>query len=173
LAQNLKVVVKRDSLWTMMAPIPQDKPVSFILEANAYRAALIEFAKTRGTLAMVPSGPTPKDRASTLAAKQEEVRAAAFLSGEASVSDLDLERIFHLPPPQTPEPPLATEHYTGLKYAGTTIHDRSKMNGAPPQAASGYSFNTPSSKIGGSVFGTVTTKADEKDCPTCGKNGKQ
>src|SRR5262249_31105528 len=50
LAQGLKVVVKRDSLWTMMAPIPEDKPVSFILEANAYRAALIEFAKTRGTL---------------------------------------------------------------------------------------------------------------------------
>ncbi|HZZ81919.1 MAG TPA: RcpC/CpaB family pilus assembly protein [Gemmataceae bacterium] len=166
LAMNLKVIVKRDSLWTMMAPIPEDKPVSFILEANAYRAALIEFAKTRGTLALVPSGPAKKDRGGLASAREEELKANAFLNGEASVSDFDLQQIFRLPAPQTPEPPVAIEHYKGINFVGTSTHDQKGNNG---QGGSGYAFRPPGQVQSGALFAPPSQKTDEKDCPTCNK----
>src|SRR4029077_19835034 len=43
LAMGLRVVIKRDSIWTGMRGDDESKPIPFTLEANAYRAALIEY----------------------------------------------------------------------------------------------------------------------------------
>jgi Flp pilus assembly protein CpaB len=160
LAMHLKIIVKRDNLWKVMAPIPEDKPVTYILEANPYRAALIELGKTKGSLSIIPTANHVKNPA-VIAAMDDTARVSSFLSGESSVTDQDLERIFNLKPVQTPEPPLAIEHYKGVEYVGTTIMDktygRPAMNGAKN---TGIAFFAPAanSKLNPSA-----------DCPTCGK----
>jgi len=53
-AQSLRVIAKRNALWQIFAGLPEKKPVDFTLEANPYRAGLIEFSKTKGTLSLVP-----------------------------------------------------------------------------------------------------------------------
>src|SRR6185369_6285280 len=58
IAPNLKVIFKRDSIWTMLIRDDENKPVPFTLEANPYRAALIEFAKNKGYMTLVPTGAT-------------------------------------------------------------------------------------------------------------------
>ena len=55
IARNLKVIVKRNMLWNVMAAVDPKKPIDYTLEANAYRAALIEYAKIKGELALVPT----------------------------------------------------------------------------------------------------------------------
>ncbi len=55
IAKNLKIIVKRDALIIFSAPVPEDKPVSYIVEANPYRAALIEYCKSKGLLTLVAS----------------------------------------------------------------------------------------------------------------------
>src|SRR5262249_61912271 len=45
IAHNVRVIAKRNVLWPVFAPLTDDKPVHFTVEANPYRAALIEFAK--------------------------------------------------------------------------------------------------------------------------------
>jgi Flp pilus assembly protein CpaB len=172
LALNLKVVIKRDSLWTMMQALPEGKPVSYTIEANPYRAALIEMAKTKGLITLVPSAGAAKDRMSPSALRVEESRAAAFLAGEVVVSEDDLQRIFNLAPIQTPEPPLSTEHYVGLQYAGTKVHDRRDRNLMPTQT---YSFRSPTQISAGAASGggfQLASQADNPaDCPNCGKTG--
>jgi len=175
LATNLKVIVKRDNLWTVMQA-PEERP-SYILQANAYRAALIEFAKSRGMITLIPSGPAPKDRdrgGVASYAKLEDSKAQSFLRGEEVVSDIDLERIFNLAPIPSAEPPLAVEHYKGIQYAGTTVHNR--QNGfTMPQNPTNYGFYAPgaaparggSSPIIQSSYPTGTEATPE--CPTCGK----
>ena len=163
LAQHLKIIVKRDNLWTVMESVKEDQPVSYILQANPYRAALIELAKTKGTLALSPTSNNIKAPAAN-SARDDSVRVAAFVNGDSSVTDLDLERIFNLQPVQSPEPPLAVEHYKGVDYVGTTVMD--KTNGRNAQLASskngstGYGFFVPAQNL----YGPKTA-----DCPTCGK----
>jgi Flp pilus assembly protein CpaB len=175
LALGLKVVIKRDSLWNIMRADPENKPVSFTLQANAYRAALIEMAKTKGLLTLVPAGSSAKERMSPASARIEDARAAAFLAGEAIVSDEDLQRIFNLQPVQTPEPPLATEHYNGLQYVGKKVHEQPNRN----QTAQGYSFRTPGQTpstggpSSGIQFTAQNSQPEDPDCPTCGKNGQK
>jgi Flp pilus assembly protein CpaB len=171
LALGLKVVIKRDSLWTIMQADPENKPVSFTLQANAYRAALIEMAKTKGLITLVPAGRNGKDQTAPSAARLEDARAAAFLAGEVVVSDEDLQRIFSLRPVQTPEPPLATEHYNGIQYVGTKVHAQPNRNAGTPMA---YSFRIPG-QVGASAptGGFQFTSQTDPDCPTCGKNAQK
>jgi Flp pilus assembly protein CpaB len=154
LAMHLKVIIKRDMIWTVMAPVPEDMPVSYILEANPYRAALIELAKTKGRLTLIPTANNLKNPA-VMAAMDDSARVSAFLTGEASVTEQDLERIFNLKPYQTPEPPLAIEHYKGVEYVGTTVMDKS------------YGRTTPGQSLG-YTFGPVLNSKND-DCPNCGK----
>jgi len=163
LALHLKVIVKRDNLWTVMAPVPEDAPVSFILQANPYRAALIELAKSKGALSLIPTSNNLKAPAPN-SERDDKARIDAFVNGDASVTDADLERIFKLAPMQSPEPPLAIEHYRGVDYVGTTVMDKSngrnqlvsaKGNGNPL----GYGFFAPYSD----------SRLKAADCPTCKK----
>ncbi len=52
LATQAKVITKRNSLWPVFKPIPEDQPMDFTLEVNPYRAALIDFARNHGVISL-------------------------------------------------------------------------------------------------------------------------
>src|SRR5205823_7978112 len=54
IARAVRVIAKRNSLWPVMTPLAPDMPYNFTLEANPYRAGLIEFVKDKGTIALLP-----------------------------------------------------------------------------------------------------------------------
>jgi Flp pilus assembly protein CpaB len=137
IARGLRVIAKRDILWTVLQAIPENKPVTFTLEANPYRAALIEFAQTKGTIALLPSptatkATTPTDTSTPGGGasfakfdspeyREEDQRVDGILKGDLTVSEVDLERIFKLKPiPRVrTEPPHFVQHISGVKPNGT------------------------------------------------------
>ncbi len=186
IARNLKVVVKRDNLWTVMQPVPQDKPVSFILQANPYRAALIEFAKAKGLITLVPSAlpsmgkdkEPPMNDPDSREYRDEDKRVAEFVNNEHIISDGDLERIFNLHLLPVPPPPVRVEMMSGAKFRDTAtfqsgLHQsdapgarRTKLTPVSWQPDSlGYRFSPPDGKIS-------QTAAGGRDCPTCGKKAQ-
>jgi Flp pilus assembly protein CpaB len=110
IASKLRVILKRDNLWPQVLPVPKDEPLQFTLEANPYRAALIEFARTKGDLTLVSTPTPPLAKNAELKAPatfseqgskeymNEDERVASLLRGDRTVGDADLERIFGLPP---------------------------------------------------------------------------
>jgi Flp pilus assembly protein CpaB len=136
IAKNLRIIGKRGATVPFMAPIPEDKPLSFILEANPYRAALIEYAKSKGILTLVASSqpaPGPDDAS-------EQIRVISFLDGKTAVGEVDLERIFHLPPLIPRQPPLRVEHMNGTKVSRVSIID---PDGSVVASGSSYRFVSP------------------------------
>src|SRR5262249_49753818 len=104
----------------------------------------------------------------------ERAIAAKFLAGDAVVSEADLERIFNLKPLQTPEPPLATEHFTGLRYAGRTVFT---PGGVDPALVKAYSFNMPG-RVGmgpspQAAFRYNDQASADGTCATCGKGDQK
>ena len=98
LAFGVRVAMKRNSYWTTLAPV-NDGPVAFTLEVNPYRAALIEFAKSKGQLTLFPTGPSRglKDHADIGDTKEEELRVQQISRG-VPITNMDLEDIFKLSP---------------------------------------------------------------------------
>jgi Flp pilus assembly protein CpaB len=139
IARNLKIAVKRDMLVTVMAPIVHDKPISFILEANPYRAALIDYAKGKGTITLTPaigatqtiaSRDTSTNEIDSREYRDEDKRVQEFVNNESIVSDGDLERIFNLkarplpPAPVVAAPkPIEVELMVGLRLAKRMVID--------------------------------------------------
>jgi Flp pilus assembly protein CpaB len=130
IARSCKIVMKRNTLWTVLIADPDDKPLSFTLQANPYRAALIEYASTRGQLSLLPASPPPKlppgvfSDPSSPEYAQEDQRVDDILNGKLSISDADLMRILNVqPPPPRGLPPGATviHHLSGVRDAGYTI----------------------------------------------------
>ncbi len=145
IARNLKVIVKRNMLYDVLAPVDAKRPIEFTLEANAYRAALIEYAKTKGDLTLVPTA-APKDTKSgrsyvpggqsdpnSKEYQNEDERVEAVMRGEYAVGEADLERIFGLKPPEYParSRPTQIEQYTGTRFRGVQTFDTGggKSNG--------------------------------------------
>jgi Flp pilus assembly protein CpaB len=140
LVPRVRVIAKRNTLWPVFAPLPDKKPVEFTLEVNAYRAALIEFARTKGdiTLALLPANEQKKleDRRqqaikqvafvrhflepNTDEATDEDQRIVSLQKGELSVSETDLVRIFNLKVDTTPPPVANTkiQRIVGIKHQG-------------------------------------------------------
>ena len=143
LASGLRVIAKRNTLFQVLAPLPDNKPVHFTLEANPYRAALIEYGKTKGAITLVPlSAAEQKEleqkRKAALQAKVEEIpvqfvaadewtlaeeqdRVEAFTRGEMPIGVADLIRIFDLKTPPPPQNGLQVETFSGLKRIATTL----------------------------------------------------
>lgn len=145
IARNLKIVVKRDTLLTVMAPVPEDKPVSYMLEANTYRAALIEFAKGKGKLTLTPSAsPMPTGAGGATSSdpdsreyRDEDKRIQEFSNNELIVTDADLERIFNLrsrplPPAPVAENPRKVEMMVGLRVADTLVIQNGEVTSIGP-----------------------------------------
>ncbi|MFO0813767.1 MAG: RcpC/CpaB family pilus assembly protein [Gemmatales bacterium] len=141
-----RVIAKRNSLWPVSTPLGPDCPVNFTLETNPYRAALIEFAKDKGTLVLLPVGDGDKrvlearrndlmqssNPASIQTAsyniadsneyREEDKRVGNFLNGNYVINEGDLVRIFQLKyvPPTPPTPERRMEKVIGISTAGYT-----------------------------------------------------
>ncbi len=140
-----RVIAKRNSLWPVQTPLGPDCPVNFTLETNPYRAALIEFAKDKGTLVLLPVGDTDKrvlearrsdlmnqstnpnpvmnvsyNMAESNEYREEDKRVGNFLNGNYVISEGDLVRIFQLKyvPPTPPSPVAKIEKVVGINTAG-------------------------------------------------------
>lgn len=160
LAHNVRVIAKRNNLWPIYTPLPEDKPVDYTLEANPYRASLIEFAKDKGSLVLVPLpsseqkvlearrnerllantpiGPGYFSEPDSIEYKDEDTRVNAFLNGDVTLGEGDLVRIFGLKieAPAAPVPPVSPkmiERYSGVNKQGPVIFPGSEPAPATPQ----------------------------------------
>jgi Flp pilus assembly protein CpaB len=150
LARNVRVIAKRNSLWPVFRPLPEDQPIDFTLEANPYRAALIEFARDRGFLSLTPlpesrqkalekardeslkSGKITFSDPESKELKDEDERVAAFNRGDLTVGEPDLLRILSL---SLPKPPVSLELITGQEREKHTF--KGDKHDVTPLASSG------------------------------------
>jgi len=192
IARGCKVIMKRNTIWTPLAADPDGKPVNFTLEANPYRALLIQFASNRGTLSLLPtaapvsSGGTGSfsDLDSTEYGGEQD-RVDATNRGDQTVSSRDLIRIFGLiPPPPVvaappPPPPVVTRNISGTEFAPSKLFttDGAPLGTAPPGSTADSVMRgsrpaqpapapAPPTTDGFMFNAPVPQKAD---CPTCPK----
>jgi len=174
IAPGLKVIFKRDSIWTVMRSDDESKPISYTLEANPYRAALIEFAKNRGYLTLQPTGANENSKrpACRRSAKTKKKRNASCSSMAVNQSPIAIsKRFFRLSPTPIPKQPgyIMTERWTGIvPRGGHTFIDRQGGGGFVPtgfqfqnaegRSAHGFNFSNPNTGGG--------TQKYEK-CDTC------
>ncbi len=71
---DARVIAKRNTLWPLFGNTPENAPVHFTLEVDPYRAALINYARDKGVLTLVPL-PAAEQR-STLETRRNQFRAA-------------------------------------------------------------------------------------------------
>jgi len=195
IAHRLRVIAKRDGLFDVLFPIDPKLPVDFTLEANPYRAALIEFAKTKGTLSLVAVSDAEKkeleaqrnvalrniDQGLQLASyiapinlnnsleyQDEDSRIEGVIKGETNIGPTDLYRIFSISI-RTPPPPLAPqkiERLAGGQHLQPALYNANNEF-IDPNAADPdpYPHARP-----GVIDATFSTPTDPKKCKTCGKN---
>jgi Flp pilus assembly protein CpaB len=132
IARGCKVIMKRNNPWSVMAADPDDKPLHFTLQANLYRAALIEYSQQHGQVSLLPA-PTPVRSAGTFSDPTsaeyatEDQRIEKVHQGVLHIGDKDLARIFNVVPPAPPAPkpvtppPSVIQHLAGVKDAGYTV----------------------------------------------------
>lgn len=144
LVRGTRVIAKRNSLWPVNTPLGPDCPVNFTLEMNPYRAALLEFAKDKGTIVLLPvsdydkrqlearrndgmNAPVTQFVATSYSIpdsneyQDEDKRVSSFLNGNYVISEADLVRVFQLkynPPPPPPPPEPRLEKVVGIQPAG-------------------------------------------------------
>ena len=144
-ARNVQVIAKRDSLFSGFAPLAPNADIPHTLAANPYRAALIEYARTVGTLFIVPVSQAEKqkldDRKKTAMGdpskpmiiaianessteyKDEEQRVKDYELGSQSLGAEDLVRVLNLKPiavPLPPPTPVTVEMFNGTSKTTTT-----------------------------------------------------
>jgi Flp pilus assembly protein CpaB len=193
IANKLRVVAKRNVLWTIYGTLPDDKLVHFTLESNPYRAALIAFAKTKGDLTLLPVSAAEQkaleaernqalvsrepDQLETVALfetesseyRHEEMRVQAIIRGDLTVGNNDLVRIFGL---TTPPPPLAQTHVEQMVGIGVRIP--LTFNSAGELVDDGRRGGRAAAARGqaGSLSGFQFRQPDE-GCPSCKKKRLQ
>ena len=170
IAPKVRVIAKRDSLWPIFAPLPKDKPIEYTVEMGAYRAGLLEFARTKGTLSMSPlpsveqkklesqrqekltaskSGSNPPVAAGIESAPtddDDEMRFAEANRSNDVITDHDLVLLFDLKRKDSPPPPkqmVNIERYSGthrLEPAVFTI-DGLRVNPTSLSANNGAGTN--------------------------------
>lgn len=185
IALGLKVVFKRDSLFNQMKPNPEGL-FSLVLQARPYRAALIEFAKNKGMITVVPTGPDNKKKAFVFVneGKEEERRDIEQLQGKP-ISDIDLEEIFRLQPiPRQPERPAPEQNIVevhimeGVREKGTRVFTNPDKGGPSwvDKAKGNFSTNQrppagepgANGANGGANSGASTTPASAPNRPQQG-----
>jgi Flp pilus assembly protein CpaB len=145
IARSVRVIAKRNSLWPVNTPLGPECPCNYTLETNPYRAALIDFAKDKGTLALLPLGDAEKRalearRNELLLTKDatvpvsfsiadspeyanEDERVASVIKGEYIIGESDLARIFRVKttPPEKPAGPTVIERFSGVNAVGKSV----------------------------------------------------
>ena len=127
LVHHAQVIAKRDTLWSVFAPLPGETSIQYTLAMNTYRSALLEFARSVGTLSMAPVSEAEKQQLDQLKAEllkdpskiamisysdpnskdyqAEEQRVRDFREGTQSVGSDDLISVLNLKPIPAPVPP--------------------------------------------------------------------
>jgi Flp pilus assembly protein CpaB len=178
IARGCKIVMKRNLIWPVLQSDADDKPVNFTLQANPYRAAVIEYADNRGELSLRPA-PAPAAKAvgsySDITSKEyadEDDRVRLVNQGEFTVGDADLMRIFNLKPPAPvppPPAPVTTRRVFGTDMYAPALYD---PNGGGPlvplnsAAAPQPRTAGPQSYTFGQPKGATNAAAE---CESCGK----
>jgi Flp pilus assembly protein CpaB len=128
IARQCKVILKRDSLYTQLVGSPEGVPVHFTLQANPYRAALIDFAQSMGQLSLRPlpmnkmaNKPGPFSDLESKEFKDDESRVSKILKGELAISSVDLQRVFDLPPLMPLPRPTTVSVVRGTKLETVTL----------------------------------------------------
>jgi Flp pilus assembly protein CpaB len=191
---HVRVIAKRNSLWPIFASLPEDKPVSFTLELNPYRAALLDFCLNKGqlTLAPLPASEQKKLEARRVAllehpegaqpvhfviggdieTNDEEGRVDSFNRGELVVSERDLVRIFDVKlSASTNPPPLATtsiERLAGLQRFPSAVFT---LENVPVPQTRGNAGARPLQKSQ-LQNGTSELSFSEPYCATCADKKK-
>jgi Flp pilus assembly protein CpaB len=188
---HVRVIAKRNTLWPVFAPLPDDKPVQYTLELNPYRAALLDYCLNKGqlTLAPLPASEQKKleaqrtaqleqlDDASLVSfapdshpeSEDESARVDAFNRGELVVSEGDLIRIFDVKQPSTPPPPLAViqvERLSGLQRFESAMFNAD----GSPIPSSRASAGRP--RQGPQLHNHDGLQFSEPYCPTCAEKKK-
>lgn len=162
IARGVRIAAKRNNLWPVNTPLGPDCPVNFTLETNPYRSALIEFAKDKGTLVLLPVSEADKRslearRSDSLLQQQqngnvvtasyvlqdnaeyqeEDVRVSNFLQGKYVIGENDLARIFNLKytPPEAPPEPKKMMRITGIRSTGYHVLDGDRESFEAPVAS--------------------------------------
>ncbi len=141
IARDCRVVAKRNTLLTAILPNPDDMP--FTLEVNPYRAALIAFAEQKGHVTLMPRSkgkaesavpalgrPTFSDMDSA-EYRDEDDRVTKVESAEYAVSEIDLVRVFKLPPIPTKVPPPPPTRIAVVKGTGAASETVFGPDGRP------------------------------------------
>jgi Flp pilus assembly protein CpaB len=188
---KVRVIAKRNSLWPIFAPLPDDKPVNFTLEVNPYRAGLLEFSRAKGLLSMAPLPADEKHKletrrgemlenpegirpvhfieTGTAEANAEDERVAAFGRGELVVSEFDLIRIFGLTTPPPPTAPISVERFSGIyRYEPATFTAEGIPISKNARTATGAETRRGVGRPG--IAAPAFQFSDPTDCPTCKKN---
>jgi len=156
LVPHAQVVAKRDTLYSLYAVLPD--PVPFTLATNPYRAALIEYGRTVGTLSLVPVSADDKKRldklrddgvndpanavAITFAPPDspeyaaEQGRIEAYAAGSTAIGTDDLARVLRLVP-IAPAASGRIEFYSGVNRTGVATFP------VGPPASAYYFFQMP------------------------------
>jgi len=196
IARGLRVVAKRNSLWTVLKTNPDNRPVDYTLEANLYRAALLEFALNKGNISLIPSAAERKDNdlvnnndqvardlptPDSAEYRDDDKRVEQMRRGELSITEADLERIFGLKPLIVPpsRPPVVIEQFSGTRRIGQSIFnsdgtrlDNPVASETPSDRSSGPQLAGPSQPLGyrfSPLSGSSggSSRADARDCPSC------
>ena len=159
------MIVKRNTLYPIFAPMPEDQPIQYTLEANPYRAALIEYAKGKGQIAFetLPSSEsevletrhkevlkraspsTPLVSFANLSeaeVKAETALVESTLRGESSVGDEDLTRIFALKSLAAPAQPIVLQQFVGGKRLDDLV-----VATHPSDKSSSFGFHAPAQPV--------------------------
>jgi Flp pilus assembly protein CpaB len=197
IAHRLRVITKRNGLWNVFAPLPEDKPVTFTLEANPYRVALIEYCKSKGNLSLSPvSAAEQKDleerramalnntikpvsyapfsMAESAEYRDEDARVEMMNRGELAVNVVDLVRIFGLrtpEPPPAPNPPTTVQQYAGVVRYRPAVFNTDGSIPDPDRGGHGSSAVGAKGNSPLSSFRFVQPKCDA--CEEKMKKGKQ
>lgn len=193
LARDCKVIMKRNLLQTVLQNDPADKPVSFTLQANPYRAALIEFAQSKGQLSIIPRPkprgmmmtgmgevPMPKttmpdfsDPDSKEYAKEND-RVESVVKGEYSLGDEDLVRVFNLPAPgpkkeTAPPPVVAAPPVRIVNVKGVNVTGFTQFGQDPPKPAPPVKEETRGYQFGMPNSRLTPGSGIQQECESCGK----
>jgi Flp pilus assembly protein CpaB len=182
-----RVVAKRNSLWPIYAPLPEDKPIQFTLETNPYRAALIEFARTRGQLSMtgLPQAEQQKLEAmreqilqhgdsetspvlfgtpTSVELDEEETRVLAYSRGELAITEGDLTRIFNVTSPAPPLAPVTIERMQGIMRSETAYFSPGGTRLDPKSVTGGTKVAATPTRATADVRFSAPKDPNCKDC---------
>jgi len=172
LVQCAPVIAKRSSLFPVFSA-PQPGPIGHMVAVNPYRAALLEYARSVGTISLVPVSAAEKRRLDVLKGRaatnpataasvaipfaepgspefRDEVeRIEKYGRGELSVGRADLARVLQLAPPAPRTPAVQIEIFRGTARAGTASFE---PPGGPPIE---YVFTAPTGRDGTPVPGST------------------